>query len=194
MWTRTLKYKPRCFWVLFFTVKVVITIPKMYLMSGPSGAGKTTFAKRFAKDNGYQYFCIDDFYALINGDERLHEDETDVWLIFFKAIQLAEQHGRNIVIDTNSPTRTKRTEFLDWFPSFEHNLIFVYAPFELCVQNNAGRNRKIPADELREIYDSVEIPSDQTEDKRWNSIYSVENDNNMRFFCSYLRDQKGCAQ
>lgn len=162
----------------------------MYLISGPSGAGKTTFAKQFAKDNGYQYLCIDDFYTLINGSEWWHEDETDIWLIFFKAIHLAEMHGRDTVIDTNSPTRTKRTEFLDWFPSFEHNLIFVYAPFELCVQNNAGRNCKIPADELREIFDSVETPSDAPEDERWNSIYSVENKNNTGFSCVYLRNRR----
>lgn len=162
----------------------------MYLMSGPSGAGKTTFAKDFARSNGCQYLCIDDFYTLINGDERLHEDSTDVWLIFFKAIHLAEMHGRDVVIDTNSPTKTKRTEFLDWFPSFEHHLIFVNAPFELCVCNNASRNRKIPENELREIFDSVEIPSDVTEDKRWDSIYRVENDNNKGFSCRYLRTPK----
>lgn len=159
-------------------------------MSGPSGAGKTTFAKQFAKDNGYQYLCIDDFYALINGNEQAHEDETDIWLIFFKAIHLAELHGRNVVIDTNSPTKTKRTEFLDWFPSFEHNLIFVNAPFELCAQNNASRNRKIPVHELREIYDSVEIPSDSTEDDRWISITSVQNCNNNGFSCTLLRSSK----
>lgn len=166
----------------------MIAISKMYLMSGPSGAGKTTFAKQFAKDNGYQYLCIDDFYTLINGDERLHEDCTEVWLIFFKAIHLAEMHGRNVVIDTNSPTKTKRTEFLDWFPSFEHNLIFVSAPYDLCVQNNASRNRKIPAGELREIFDSVENPSDETEDERWSTIISVQNYDNKGFSCTFLRN------
>lgn len=163
--------------------------PKMYLMSGPSGAGKTTFAKQFAQDNGYQYLCIDDFYTLINGNEQAHEDETDVWLIFFKAIQLAELHKRNIVIDTNSPTKVKRTEFLDWFSSFEHHLIFVYAPFELCAKNNASRNRTIPSDEFKEIFDSVEIPSDATEDKRWMSINSVINCCNKGFSSTYLRKE-----
>lgn len=167
-----------------------ITMPKMYLMSGPSGAGKTTIAKQFAKDKRYQYLCIDDFYTLINGNEQAHEDEVEVWLIFFKVIHLAEMHGRDIVIDTNSPTKTSRTEFLNWFPSFEHHLIFVHAPFDLCVRNNAGRSRQIPSDELRNIFNSVEIPTDETEDRRWKSIYSIENNNNKGFSGTYLRNPK----
>lgn len=153
---------------------------KLYLMSGPSGAGKTTFAKKFAENHGYQYLGIDDFYALINGDERRHEDETDVWLIFFKAIQLTEMHGRDIVIDTNSPTRTKRSEFLDWFPNFEHHLIFVNASFDLCVKNNASRYRQIPLDELRAIYDSVEHPSKE-EATMWKTASFYLNENNTEF-------------
>ena len=124
---------------------------------------------------------------MINGDERRHEDDTEVWLIFFKAIHLAEQHGRNIVIDTNSPTRTKRTEFLDWFPSFEHNLIFVGAPYSLCEKNNASRNRVIPPDELREIYESVEYPHASSEDDRWVNIYVAENDDNEVYHYAQTR-------
>ena len=35
---------------------------KMYLMCGLSGAGKTTFAKKFAEENDLIYLSIDDFY------------------------------------------------------------------------------------------------------------------------------------
>lgn len=150
---------------------------KMYLMSGPSGAGKTTFAKKFAADNGLQYFGIDDFYRIINGSEHLHEDETDVWLIFFKALHLAQAHGRDIIVDTNSQTAAKRTEFLDWFPSFEHHLIFVTAPFKLCKENNDRRSRHVPEEELFSIYRDVERPTKE-EDVRWKSIlYFVNRDN-----------------
>ena len=154
---------------------------EMYLMSGPSGAGKTTFAKEFAKKRNLQYLSIDDFYTLINGDERRHEDETEVWLIFFKAIHLAEQHGRNVIIDTNSPTATKRSEFVDWFPNFEHHLIFIDAPFELCKQNNASRWRQIPDDELREIYETVERPMPDEVEGKWSSVSYYRNENNGHF-------------
>lgn len=162
-------------------------MPKMYLMSGPSGAGKTTIAKRLAERDHLQYLGVDDFYALINGDERRHEDEMDVWLIFFKAIQLAEMHGRDVVIDTNSPTVVKRTEFLDWFPTFEHNLIFVNAPFDLCEKNNDSRRRRIPSGEFRKIFESIERPMNDTEDERWKHICCAWNLNNHGFVYTYLR-------
>lgn len=153
---------------------------KMYLMTGPSGAGKTTFAKKFAEDNHLQYLGIDDFYALINGSDQRHEDETDVWLIFYKAIQLAEQHGRDIIIDTNAPTPTKRTQFLDWFSTFEPHLIYVTAGYDLCQKNNQTRSRIIPQDQFDEMYYDYVAP-EFSEDKRWQSVASFINHFNKKY-------------
>ena len=150
---------------------------KMYLMSGMSGSGKTTFARRFAEENDLQYLCIDDFYALINGDEKRHEDEHYVWQVFFLAIHLAEEHNRDIIIDTNAPTKSKRTEFLDWFPNFEHHLIFVDASFELCVKNNNSRNRVIPFAEMIKMFSEIEYPFFY-EDNRWKDVRIYSNQDN----------------
>lgn len=153
---------------------------KMYLMTGPSGAGKTTFAKQFAAANKLQYLGIDDFYALINGSELRHEDETDVWLIFYKAIQLAELHGRDIIIDTNAPTPTKRTQFLDWFPNFDHYLIYITAEYYQCFENNKNRVRQVPADQFDEMYFGF-VPPSCFEDDRWKSVVSYRNNHNINY-------------
>lgn len=153
---------------------------RMYLMSGMSGSGKTTFAQKFAAENHLQYLCIDDFYALMNGDEKRHEDEHYVWQVFFLAIHLAEEHGRDIIIDTNAPTKSKRIEFLDWFPNFEHHLIFIEASEELCIKNNASRNRQIPIDEMDRMFSELEHPM-SSEDRRWNSISVYRNEDNKEF-------------
>jgi len=153
----------------------------MYLMSGPSGAGKTTFAKKLAEDRNLQYLGIDDFYAVFNGSEKRHEDEFDVWMAFFQAIHLAELKGRNIVVDTNSPTKSKRTEFLDWFGGFDqHVLIFVNAPVELCVANNLSRERVIPEDAMNEIIASIEHPLIE-DDPRWDNVQCYMNRNNTGY-------------
>lgn len=158
----------------------------MYLMSGASGAGKTTFAHRIIKileemnHREVQYLCIDDFYKVFNGSEKRHEDEFDVWIAFYKAIHLAELKERDVLIDTNSPTVSKRTEFLDWFPSFQHHLIYIEADPQLCMENNAHRNRVIPLDEMQRILQSIERPS-VIELGRWKTIQIWKNDNNRRY-------------
>ena len=160
---------------------------ELYLMSGPSGAGKTRYAKQFAERFNLLYFGIDDFYRVYNGDETLHEDECEVWLAFFHALRLAECKGRSIIVDTNSPTRIKRCEFLDWFPAYNSHLIFLSAPPDLCWANNNSRVRKIPKDDFQEIYDSVEHPLAH-EDPRWKSIMCYWNGSNDKLISYTPRD------
>lgn len=160
---------------------------KLYLMSGPSGSGKTTYAKYFAKEHDLLYLCPDDFYGLIHGDDRIHTDEFDVWMTMWRAIHLAEQNGRDCIVDTNSPTHVDRDQFLNWFDRFdEHHLVFVTASPELCIKNNASRRRVIPEDEMRRILAKVEFPT-VDEDLRWDSITICVNDDNHGFGMRVIR-------
>lgn len=163
---------------------------KLYLMSGSSGSGKTTFAKSFAKEHDLLYLCPDDFYGLIHGDERIHKDEFDVWMTIWRAIHLAEVNRRDCIVDTNSPTHVDRDQFLNWFDSFdEHHLIFVSATPELCMKNNAARRRVIPEAEMKRILSKVEPPT-LNEDSRWDSITICRNDDNSGFSVKRLRESK----
>ena len=131
---------------------------KMFLMCGHPGSGKTFFAKRFAEFNGFRYLSIDDMYATFNGNPTSHDNKFDVWITFFRQIHAAEMAGQDVVIDTNAPTRADRFEFLNWFSSFEHYLIWVDANEELCLENNKHRSRVIPEDQMRRLFDMFEAP------------------------------------
>lgn len=154
--------------------------PVMYLMSGLSGAGKTKFAKDFAKKRGLRYLCPDDFYAVVNGDDRIHEHEFEVWMAFFQAVRLAEQDGVSCIIDTNALTVVHRTQFLDWFPGFDHVLIYISASLELCQQNNKNRRRVIPEGELLRMHHRLQVPT-KDEDPRWGDLIMLRNNNNESF-------------
>ena len=121
---------------------------KMYLMCGCSGAGKTTFSKAFAKENNLKYLGIDDFYALINGDECLHNNTFEVWIEFYKAIHEAEVNNIDCIVDTNAITKSHREQFLEWFPTFEHHLIYIEAHEALRKKNNMSRRRQVPDDAM----------------------------------------------
>ena len=172
---------------------------KMFLMCGLSGAGKTTFAKKFAKENGYIYAGIDDFYAAYANENNIKSPWSDpdasfkVWINYFQAIHDLEQDGFDVVIDTNAPTFVKRQQFIDWFPDFdEHNLIYIAVTEELRERNNLSRGRVVPKDEMIRMRQEFEEPVEfnvkvfavQYEysfpERRWDNVIVYRNvDNNF---------------
>lgn len=155
-------------------------MPKMYVMTGMSGSGKTTFAKVFAEDHGLLYLNPDVFYAAFNGSETVHEHEFEVWIALFQAIHAAEMSGRDVIIDTNAPTTIDRVQFINWFPSYEPHLICIAAPLELCLRNNHNRTRQIPDDQMHRMWERQTVPLDVSEPE-WKSITYYENDSNTGF-------------
>lgn len=132
---------------------------KMYLMCGCSGAGKTTFSKAFANEHNLKYLGIDDFYALVNGDECLHTNTFEVWIEFYKAIHKAEINDIDVIIDTNAITQSHREQFLEWFPTFEHHLIYIGADEELRKKNNLSRKRQVPDDAMNKMTARLQVPN-----------------------------------
>ena len=153
---------------------------KMYLMTGVSGSGKTTFARDFALKNNLRYLNIDNFYLATFGDENTHEHEFDVWMMFYRAIEIASRDNVDIIIDTNSPTISNRDEIYNWFGHMfsENYMIYIYAPIELCLKNNISRRRIIPQNELIKMYNDYESPNPD-EARKWNKIYEICNNNNV---------------
>lgn len=150
---------------------------KMYLMCGLSGAGKTTYAKKFAKDNNLLYLGVDEFYAKVNGDECIHENTFEVWIEFFKAIHEAEVNNIDCIVDTNAITKCHREQFLEWFPTFEHHLICISVNEKIRYANNKARHRVVPDEVMLKMYIDFEYPS-LDEIQKWHSAKTVYNRNN----------------
>lgn len=155
---------------------------KLFLLTGHCASGKSYFAKQFAEENGYRYLSIDDMYTTFNG-ARTHENKFLVWMTFFQQIHAAEVAGHNIVVDTNAPTFLDRSEFLSWFPSFEHHLIWVNASPELCMRNNKNRDRIIPDEAMQKLFEAFEPPYEDRDipnfRAKWQSVNRINNYNNV---------------
>lgn len=151
---------------------------KMFLMCGGSGAGKTTFSKVFAEERGLKYLGIDEFYAIVNGDECMHTNTFEVWIKFYQAIHDAEINDISVIIDTNAITKSHRTQFVDWFPSFEHYLIYIDADPELRKVNNRSRRRQVPDDVMDQMTARLEVPYPSGENEAWRSIMYIKNRKN----------------
>lgn len=149
---------------------------KMYLMCGPSGAGKTTYALQLAKANPQaRYLNIDEFYKTYHGGKEIHDHEFEVWIQFFEAIHAAEKDGVDVIIDTNAPTMVDRVQFIKWFSFDSYRLYVVQANWEICAANNQRRTRKVPNDQLWHMFDKFEEPT-VDEYAKWDNIIWIEND------------------
>lgn len=148
---------------------------KMYLMCGCSGAGKTTFAKSFAEEHNLKYLGIDNFYELVNGDECLHINSFEVWIEFYKAIHEEEMNDVDVIIDTNAITEVHRAQFLEWFPTFEHHLIYIDTSPELRDKNNKSRRRQVPDDVMYKMKIRLQVPRTTEHFKTITIIRNIEN-------------------
>lgn len=151
---------------------------RMLVVSGCSAVGKTTFAKQFALVNEFRYLSADNFYAAINGDERIHENKFEVWMTLYRAIYLAQQQNIDIVVDANMLTNVDRDQLLGWFPRFEHHLVFIHASPELRKVNNMTRSRQVPSTAMEYMTRHVQEPIWKDLDKRWRSYMRINNENN----------------
>ena len=149
----------------------------MYLMCGISGSGKTTFSQNLENRTGIKRLGIDDFYKKINGDECKHENTFNVWIEFFKAIQELSLAKKDCIIDTNALTWHQRMQFIEWFPNFQHHIIFIDADFNLQKKNNKSRYRQVPDSAMDKMFHNLEKPTKEL-DVNWDTITYIQNINN----------------
>lgn len=155
---------------------------RMVLVSGCSAVGKTTFAKQFASIMNFRYLSADNFYAAINGNERIHKNKFDVWMALYRAIYLAQEQNIDIIVDANTLTNVDRDQLLGWFPKFEHHLVYIHATPELRKKNNLMRDRQVPDGVMDVMTSVVQEPVWEYMDNRWRSYLRINNVNNHFIF------------
>ena len=155
----------------------------MFLMCGHIASGKSTFAREFAEKNGLRFLDVDACYKIYNGDEKIHENKFEVWILFYQLIHQAALLGQSVVVDTNAPLTSYRDEFLNWFPEYgSHHLIWIDADPELAWKNNLNRERQVSREHFDHLISMFQDPSpdEGTAVSRaaWSTICRVRNVDN----------------
>ncbi len=151
-------------------------MPKLYLICGLSGTGKTTFSKDLAQQLNIVRVSPDDIYAMFNGSDTDRRNKFEVWQTLFLIINTALKNNRDIIVDTNAVTKQQRAEIVGWFPEFEKHLILIEAPEELRRKNNKQRSRVIPEKNMDRMLAKYERP--EPNEEGWETITYLFNKDN----------------
>ena len=153
-------------------------MPNMYLVCGISGSGKTYFSKQLEEKLNIERISVDDIYRQLNGDELIRTNKFEVWISLFQEIHRLEIAEKDVIIDTNALKHSHRVQFVDWFPSYNHHLIFVSADHDLRMRNIENRLRKIDESTIQYMESIVEVPTKEL-DKEWDTITYINNSHNV---------------
>ena len=73
-----------------------------YLICGVSGGGKTTLSKKIHKLNPtLKVYDVDEYYAKINGDECIHKNFFDVWMMLWRDLHNSEINNEDVFLNFN---------------------------------------------------------------------------------------------
>lgn len=124
--------------------------PTLYVMIGPAGSGKTTFAKRLRAVR----VCPDDIRELMFGNAAA-QDRPD--LVFREAYDLMLDNlcnGFSVAFDATNTTTRARQKILDKASAIQGRRIAVLmnTPMETALRRNAERARIVPPDVIERQY------------------------------------------
>lgn len=122
--------------------------PKLIILIGPPGCGKSTYAKKYIAEHGYTiHLSSDEIRAELYGDASIQTDPGRVFALMQSRAVEALNNWQNVVYDATNMTRKDRAGIIAVCPKFvkiEAHIIWV--PIETCIERDAARERTVGKD------------------------------------------------
>ena len=133
--------------------------PILIYLVGLPASGKSTYAKEL-KDKGYNIHSSDSIREELYGDENIQGDPKDVFDILYKRVIEDLRSGKNCVYDSTGLSSKRRMAFLNTISHIDcKKICLLFAtPYEVCLERNKNRERKVPEEVIKRMYTSFNIP------------------------------------
>lgn len=134
--------------------------PKLILLVGPPGCGKTTYATKYIKENPNTiHLSSDSIRKELWGDEVIQGDNNEVFsLMQTRAIE-ALNNGQDVIYDSTAMTRKDRSHIISLCPKFvQIEAHIIWAPIETCIERDAARERTVGKEVIDRMLKRFQTP------------------------------------
>jgi predicted kinase len=134
--------------------------PKLFVMCGLVGSGKSTKAQEFAKEYDATIFSSDALREEMFGNVNHQSDNTKLFEELHKRIKNCLIEGKNAIYDATNINYKRRMAFLSELTNIpcEKICVLMAIPYEECLRRNAERDRKVPEHAITRMYHNFNIP------------------------------------
>jgi len=133
------------------------------IMIGAPGSGKSTWAEKFAKDNGYTYLSSDRNRARVGRGEDDQQASARAFALLKEEMGAALDSGENVVVDACFMAKKARRDFINIARGRGAHLraVSFELPRDMILKRNSSRPRVVPTfviDRMLGNYEKPETP------------------------------------
>ena len=134
--------------------------PKLILLCGIPGSGKTFYAEKIKDSYSYiVHLSSDAIRKELYGDESIQGNPSEVFsLMQNRAIEFLN-NGYDVIYDATNITRKDRASIIAKCPKVAHiECHIVWAPIEICIERDASRKRTVGKEVIDRMLKRFQAP------------------------------------
>ena len=140
---------------------------KLFIMSGPAGCGKSTWAQNYINEHPECRWVSRDKirFSFLNDGDHYFDHEDDVYAEFCRAIKYHLSLGEDVIADATHLSERARKLLLKTieYPLKPEDIVVVYfqIPLNIILERNAQRTGRacVPVSVIRKMYYSHTDPA-----------------------------------
>lgn len=121
---------------------------------------KTTYCEQYKHNKDWVVLSSDEIRAEF-GDVNDQSKNAEVFQILHQRIKNDLKNGKNVIYDATNLNRKRRINFisneLKNIPCKKICVLFA-TPYEICLRNNANRERKVPEEVMKRMIKNFDVP------------------------------------
>ena len=133
--------------------------PELLMLVGLPGSGKSTYIKKYFNQN-LRVHSSDDIREELSGDVNNQDINALVFETLHKRVKEDLKNGISCVYDATNISWKRRKAFLDSLKGIKCWKVchIIATPYEVCLQQNQERDRKVPEEVIDRMYMNFDIP------------------------------------